>query len=78
VGEAEQLLVAGGVGADGGAGEDAAEVADGGGGEGVAVGVDADDAVDQLCQHDHGEVPPDVGAAVSWRRPGRSHRAAQR
>jgi hypothetical protein len=56
VGEAEQLLVAGGVGAGGGVGKDAAEVADGGCGEGVAVGVDADDAVDQLCQHGHAVV----------------------
>jgi hypothetical protein len=46
VGEAEQLLVAGRIGAGGGAGEHAAEVADGGCGESVAVGVDADDALD--------------------------------
>jgi hypothetical protein len=38
-------------------------VADGGCGEGVAVGVDADDAVDQLCQHGHAVVLL-VGAAV--------------
>jgi hypothetical protein len=63
VGEAEQLLVAGGVGAGGGAGEYAAEVADGGCGQGVAVGVDADDAVDQLCQHGHAVV------LLVWGRP---------
>jgi hypothetical protein len=32
-------------------GEHAAQVGDGGCGQGVAVGVDADDAVDALCQH---------------------------
>jgi hypothetical protein len=63
VGEAEQLLVPGGVGAGGGAGKYAAEVADGGCGEGVAVGVDADDAVDQLCQHGHAVV------LLVWGRP---------
>src|SRR4029450_13122364 len=41
-----------------------AEVGDGGGGEGVAVGVDADDAVDELCQYGHRGGPPGVGAAV--------------
>jgi hypothetical protein len=28
------------------------------GGQGVAVGVDADDAVDELCQHGHCGGPP--------------------
>jgi hypothetical protein len=46
VGKAEQLLVAHGIGAGGGLGEHPAEVGDGGRGQGVAVGVDADDAVD--------------------------------
>ena len=46
MGEVEQLLVAGGVGTGSGLGEDPAEVGDGGRGQGVAVGVDADDAVD--------------------------------
>jgi hypothetical protein len=56
VGKAEQLLVAGGVGAGGGVGEHPTGVGDGGRGQGVAVGVDADDAVDQLCQHGHAVV----------------------
>jgi hypothetical protein len=55
-GEVEQLLVADGIGAHGGLGQHTAEVADGGGGQGVAVGVDADDAVDELCQHGHAVV----------------------
>jgi len=42
VGEAQQPLVAGRVGAGGGLGQHAAEVGDGGGGQGVTVGVDAD------------------------------------
>jgi hypothetical protein len=41
-GEAEQPLVAGGVGAGGELGQHPAQVGDGGGGQGVAVGVDAD------------------------------------
>jgi hypothetical protein len=53
LGEAEQLPVAGRIGAGRGLGEDAAEVGNGGGGVGVAVGVDADDAVDGLCQNGH-------------------------
>jgi len=44
--EVEQPLVAGSLGTGGGLGEHPAEVGDGGGGQGVAVGVDADDAVD--------------------------------
>jgi hypothetical protein len=64
LGEAEQPLVAGRISAGGGVGEHAAEVADGGCGEGVAVGVDANDAVDQLGQHGHAEVPPRARAAV--------------
>jgi hypothetical protein len=63
LGEAEQPLVAGRISAGGGVGEHAAEVADGGCGEGVAVGVDADDAVDQLCQHGHAVV------LLVWGRP---------
>jgi hypothetical protein len=53
VGEVQQPPVAGRVGAGGGLGQHAAEAVDGGGGERVAVGVDADDAVDRLCQHGH-------------------------
>jgi hypothetical protein len=45
-------------------GEYAAEVGDGGCGEGVAVGVDADDAIDELCQHGHAVVLLVWGAAV--------------
>jgi hypothetical protein len=56
LGEVEQLPVADRVGAGGDLSQHAAEVADGGCGEGVAVGVDADDAVDQLCQHGHAVV----------------------
>jgi len=63
VGEAEQLLVAGGVGAGGCLGQHATETGDGGGGQGVAVGVDADDAVDRLCQHGHAVV------LLVWGRP---------
>jgi hypothetical protein len=63
VGKAEQLLGAGGVGAGGGLGEHPAEVGHGGRGQGVAVGVDADDAVDQLCQHGHAVV------LLLWGRP---------
>jgi hypothetical protein len=67
VGKAEQPLVAGRVGAGGGLGEHPAEVGDGGRGQGVAVGVavgvDADDAVDQLCQHGHAVV------LLVWGRP---------
>jgi hypothetical protein len=64
LGEVEQLPVAGRIGAGGELSQHAAEVADGGGGEGVAVGVDADDAVDELCQHGHCGSPPWMGAAV--------------
>jgi hypothetical protein len=67
--EVEQLLVARGVGTGGGVGEDPAEMGDGGRGQGVAVGVDADDAVDELCQHGHAEVPPGEGrpwSASAW------------
>jgi hypothetical protein len=63
-GEVQQPLVAGRVGAGGGPGEHAAEFGDGGGGQGVAVVVDADDAVDELCQHGHRGGLPWVGAAV--------------
>jgi hypothetical protein len=65
----EQLLVARGVGTGGGLGEYPAEVGDGGRGQGVAVGVDADDAVDKLCQHGHRGGPPWVGrpwSASAW------------
>jgi hypothetical protein len=72
----EQLLVARGVGTGGGLGEYPAEVGDGGRGQGVAVGVDADDAVDKLCQHGHAVVLLG-GGGRGRRRPGRSHRAAQ-
>jgi hypothetical protein len=75
LGEAEQLHVADGVGGGGCLGEDAAEVGDGGGGEGVAVGVDADDTVDECCQHWHAVVLLGRGRPCR-RRPGRSHRAA--
>ena len=44
--EVEQPLVAGSVGAGGELGQHATKAGDGGGGQGVAVGVDADDAVD--------------------------------
>ena len=71
----EQLLVTRGVGTGGGLGEDPAEVGDGGRGQGVAVGVDADDAVDELCQHGHAVVLLGEGGR-GRRRPGRSHRAA--
>jgi hypothetical protein len=77
LGEAEQLHVADGVGGGGCLGEDAAEVGDGGGGEGVAVGVDADDTVDQCCQHWHAVVLLGRGRPRCRRRPGRSHRAAE-
>jgi hypothetical protein len=63
LGEVEQLPVAGRVGAGGDLSQHAAEVADGGGGQGVAVGVDADDAVDELCQHGHAVV------LLGWGRP---------
>jgi hypothetical protein len=63
VGNDEQLLVAGRVGAGGGLGQHPAEVGDGGRGQDVAVGVDADDAVDQLCQHGHAVV------LLGWGRP---------
>jgi hypothetical protein len=76
VGEVQQPPVAGGIGADGAVGEHATQAGDGGGGERVAVGVDADDAVDRLCQHGRAVVLLG-GAAVSWCRPGRSHRAAE-
>jgi hypothetical protein len=54
VGEAEQGLVAGRVGAHGGLAQDAADRAERGGGQTVAVGVNADHAIDELCQHGHG------------------------
>jgi hypothetical protein len=76
LGEAEQPLVAGRVGADRGPGQHATEAGDGGRGQGVAVGVDADDAVDRLCQHGHAVVLL-MSDGRGRRRPGRSHRAAQ-
>jgi hypothetical protein len=54
IGEAEQGLVAGRVGAHGDLTQDAADRAEHGGGQTVTVGVDADHAIDELCQHGHG------------------------
>jgi hypothetical protein len=62
--ERQQLLVAGGVGGSGGVIQQATDSGDGGGGQGVAVGVDPDDAIDGLCQHGHGGCPPLEWAAV--------------
>jgi hypothetical protein len=77
VGEVQQPPIARSIGAGGDLGQHATQAGDGGRGQGVAVGVDADDAVDLFCQHGHRGGPPGVGAAVSWCRPGRSHRAAE-
>jgi len=76
LGEAEQPLLAGRISVGGGVGEHAAEVADGSCGEGVAVGIDADDAVDQLCQHGHAVVLLG-GGGRGRRRLGAGHRAAE-
>ena len=52
-GEVEQRLVADGIGTDRGLRQEAADRGEGGGGQGVAVGVDADDAIDELGQGGH-------------------------
>ncbi|MFE5827703.1 hypothetical protein ACFQ7B_38960 [Streptomyces erythrochromogenes] len=41
---------------DCGAGQDGADGADGGCGQGVAAGVNADDAIDLFCEHGHAVV----------------------
>jgi hypothetical protein len=73
--KAQEVLVAGRVGAGGDLSEHAADLGDRGSGQGVAVGVDADDAVNELCQHGHAVVLLGEGGR-GRRRPGRSHRAA--
>jgi hypothetical protein len=74
-GELQELLVAGGVGPGRGLGEDPTDRAEGGSRQGVTVGVDADDAVDGVCQDGHAVAPSGGGRGRC--RPGRSHRAAQ-
>ena len=63
MGELQQPLIAGGVGAGGGVGEHAAEVGDGGRGERVAVVSTPTGAVDLFCQHGHAVV------LLVWGRP---------
>jgi hypothetical protein len=63
-GELEQATIAGRVRADRGLGPQAADRVGGGGGQGVAVGVDADHAVDDAGQPGHRH-----GSSLSW--PGR-------
>ena len=75
VGELQELLIAGGVGPGRGLGEDPTDRAEGGSRQGVTVGVDADDAVDGVCQDGHAVAPSGGGRGRC--RPGRSHRAAQ-
>jgi enhancing lycopene biosynthesis protein 2 len=68
-GEAEQLLVAGRIGAGDGLGEHATDRGECRGSQGVAVGVDADDAIGALCQHGHAVVSPGEGrpwSASAW------------
>jgi hypothetical protein len=57
VGEGHQTLVAGGGGGDGGLGEHAADRVHDSSGQGVAMGVNADDAVDLVGQHGHRTAP---------------------
>lgn len=64
-GEVQQAPVAAGVGGGVSAGHDRANGADGCGSEGVAVGVDADDAVDLFCEHGHAVVLLMSGTTVS-------------
>ena len=65
-GEAEQPLVTGRITAGRGLGQHAAEVGDGGGGQGVAVGVDANDTIDELCQLSIAVVLGDGRSASAW------------
>jgi len=60
----QQLVVAGGVGAGRGLAQDATGRGERGGGQGVAMGVDADDAIDGVCQHGHAVVLPRRKTAV--------------
>ena len=62
--EHQQFWIADGVGGCGGVHQEAADGGDGRGGQGVAVGVDADDAVDGLCQHGHLRLSSLGGTAV--------------
>lgn len=76
-GEVQQAPVTAGVGRGVCAGQDSADGADGGSREGVAVGVDADDAVDLFCKHGHAVVllrgrTTVVGVGLEW-----SHRVAE-
>ena len=89
-GEFQELLIAGGVGPGRGLGEDPTDRTDSGSRQGVTVGVDADDAVDGVCQDGHavapsGEVRPwsvsaweesPRGTTVTGHNPGMVGRAA--
>lgn len=63
-GEVQQAPVATSIGGRINAGQNGADRADGCGGEGIAVGVDADDAVDLFCEHSHAVVLLDKRTAV--------------
>jgi hypothetical protein len=73
LGEVQQATITGRVGPNRGLGEQAADRVGGGGGEGVAVGIDADHAVDGAGQPAHRK---GSSLSLAWScRPG-GHRAA--
>lgn len=75
-GEVEKALVAAAVGGGVGGLQDGADGADGCCGEGVAVRVDADDAIDLFCEHGHAVVLLRANGR-GRRRPGWSHHVAE-
>ncbi|MFE0358677.1 hypothetical protein ACFW2I_35090 [Streptomyces nigra] len=85
-GEVQQPPGTAGVGREIGAGQDGADGAGGGCGEGVAVGVDADDAVDVFCAHGHAVVllraddrdGVGLGGVTTWRNCDESRRKADK
>jgi hypothetical protein len=69
-GEVQQPLVAGGVGGHDQLPEQATDRRDGRGGQGVAVGIDADDAIYFLSQRGHVPLLPAADAVMPvWRTP---------
>jgi hypothetical protein len=64
----QQTLVAGRIGGHGHLPEQATDCGNGRCGQGIAVGVDADDAVDLVGQHGHDKAPSWVDSLMpAWR-----------